>query len=91
MPTELNPKHAVVWSQPNCPGCNTAKALLAQQGYDVEVKMLDGTELTKEDLFRAVPGARSVPQVFINGELVGGLNELVKVLKGDSIKTTKVV
>ena len=35
----------------------------------------------KEDLMEAVPGARSVPQIFLDGELVGGFQELKKRLE----------
>ena len=31
---------------------------------------------TKEDLLEAVPSARSVPQIFLDGEHVGGFTEL---------------
>ena len=34
------------------------------------------TDWTKEQLLEAVPTARTVPQIFLDGELVGGFNEL---------------
>ena len=34
--------------------------------------------LKKEDLLLVAPNARSVPQIFIDGELIGGYNELMK-------------
>ena len=36
---------------------------------------------TKEDLLEAVPTARAVPQIFLDGELVGGFYELKKRLE----------
>jgi len=66
---------AVVWSKPACPFCDRAIALLTREGYEIEVKKV-GEGYTKEDLLEAVPGARSVPQIFIEEEYVGGYTEL---------------
>lgn len=74
-----NRPFAVVWSQANCPACNQAKNLLDIKGIPYEVRML-GENATKQELLVAVPGARSVPQIFLNGEYVGGLPELRKIL-----------
>lgn len=76
MPTNLNSK-AVVWSQENCLACNQAKTLLEIKGIPYEVKML-GENATKQELLEAVPDARSVPQIFIDGKYIGGLPELRK-------------
>lgn len=64
-------KKAVVWSQPNCPYCDMAKKLLESQGYEVEERKI-GFTYTKEQFFEANPGARSVPQIYLNEELVPG-------------------
>jgi glutaredoxin len=66
---------AVVWSKPMCPYCDQAKALLRNNGYEVEERKI-GDGYLKEDLLEAVPGARSVPQIFLDEELIGGFNEL---------------
>ena len=79
MQTNLNNKRAVVWSQTNCPACNQAKSLLDIKGIEYEVKML-GVDATKQELLEAVPDARSVPQIFLDGKYVGGLTELRKAL-----------
>ena len=60
---------AIVWSQPNCQYCNMAKSLLRQRGYEVEERIVSVTH-TKEQLLEAVPNAKSVPQIFLNGILV---------------------
>ena len=33
-------------------------------------------KLSREDLLESVPNARTVPQIFINNQLVGGFTEL---------------
>lgn len=66
---------ATVWSKYHCPYCEQAKALLTQQGIPFEERKIDDG-YTKEDLLEAVPTARTVPQIFINEQLIGGFNEL---------------
>jgi glutaredoxin len=70
---------AIVWSKYDCPYCDQAKALLKSKGIQVEEKKI-GDGYTKEELLEAVPTARSVPQIFLDGELVGGFTELRKKL-----------
>jgi glutaredoxin 3 len=66
---------AIVWTKDACPYCVQAKALLEQQGIKYEEKKI-GAEYTREQLLEAVPAARTVPQIFLDGELVGGFTEL---------------
>ena len=66
---------AVVWSKNQCPFCVQAKALLTQKGIEYEEKKI-GDGYTKEDLLEAVPHAMTVPQIFLDGELIGGFKEL---------------
>ena len=66
---------AIVWSKYHCPYCDQAKALLTSKGIQFEEKKI-GDGYSKEELLEAVPNARSVPQIFLDGELVGGFNEL---------------
>lgn len=66
---------AVVWSKYHCPFCDQAKALLQNKNIPfTEHKIGDG--YTKEELLEAVPHARSVPQIFVDDQLIGGFNEL---------------
>jgi glutaredoxin 3 len=66
---------AIVWSKYNCPYCDQAKALLTQRGIKYEERKI-GDGYSKEDLLEAVPNARTVPQIFINNQLIGGFTEL---------------
>lgn len=72
---------AVVWSKYHCPFCDQAKALLTQKGIVFEEKKI-GDGYSKEDLLEAVPTARTVPQIFLDGQLIGGFTELKKYLQG---------
>ena len=71
---------AVVWSKYNCPFCDQAKALLKQKGITFEERKI-GDGFTREDLLESVPNARTVPQIFLDEELIGGFTELKKRLE----------
>jgi len=68
---------AVIWSKYHCPYCDLAKALLKSKGIEFEERKI-GDGYTKEELLEAVPTARTVPQIFIDGKLIGGYTELQK-------------
>lgn len=72
---------AIVWSKNQCPYCDQAKALLKLKGIEFEERNVQ-TDWTKEQLLEAVPNARTVPQIFLDGKLVGGFNELKAQLNG---------
>ena len=77
----MTTKNAVIWTQNNCvEGILAAKAVVAQ-GYTYAFNNIDSKEFTKDELLAAVPGVKTVPQIFIDGELVGGLPQLLTLLK----------
>jgi glutaredoxin len=70
---------AIVWSKDSCPYCDQAKALLKSRNIEFEERNV-GQDWTREQLLEAVPTARTLPQIFLNEELVGGFTELRKKL-----------
>lgn len=71
---------AIVWSKYNCTFCDQAKALMTQMNMEFEERKI-GDGYSKEDLLEAVPTARTVPQIFINGNHIGGFTELRQYLE----------
>jgi len=67
---------AIVWTKTVCPYCVNAKNLLDSKGIEYEERNLETGGWTKEQLLEAVPGARTVPQIFIDGKLIGGYDQL---------------
>lgn len=65
----------IIWSKYNCPYCDQAKALLNSKGIKFEERKI-GDGWTKEDLLEEIPTARTVPQIILNDELIGGFTEL---------------
>jgi len=70
---------ATVWSKDNCPFCDQAKSLLTLKGIEFEERKI-GHGWTKEQLLEHVPTARTVPQIFLGEEYVGGFDDLKKKL-----------
>ena len=66
---------AVVWSKEQCPYCVQAKKLLELKGIEYEERNIQ-KDWTKEQLLEAVPTARTLPQIFLDEEYVGGFQEL---------------
>jgi glutathione-dependent peroxiredoxin len=73
-PQAVKPKLVSLFAKVGCPYCARAKALLKQHGLDYEEIVL-GKDVTTHSL-KAVTGATTVPQVFIDGQLVGGSEAL---------------
>lgn len=70
-----------VFSKKACAGCDKVKAMLKSRGLVYKEYMVDSEDgLAKQELFARVPGVRTVPQVFIDGKLIGGAEALVKEL-----------
>ena len=60
-----------------CPYCARARALLERKGVDyTEIDILE--EPTRRDeMIRRAGGRATVPQIFINGEHIGGCDDMV--------------
>ena len=69
-----------VFSKNNCVYCTKAKALLKGLGLEFEEKSLEkdfGSDPTK--LIKAIgKNVRTMPQIKIDGKLIGGYNQLVE-------------
>jgi len=68
------PSLVSLFSKAGCVFCARAKSMLEEKGMDYEEIVL-GKDITTRSL-RAVTGATTTPQVFIDGKLVGGSEEL---------------
>jgi glutaredoxin-related protein len=66
---------AIVWSKNQCQYCEQAKNLLRMKGIDYEERNIS-KDYTREQLLEAVPTARTVPQIFLDDNYIGGFTEL---------------
>ncbi len=68
--------HVKIYSSDYCPYCSRAKALLRERGVtDWEEIVVDGKPDVRAEMAKMV-GRTSVPQIFINGQHVGGCDDL---------------
>ena len=70
---------AVIWSKPGCPQCTSAKQLLQLNSIEFEEKNIaEGHKI--QDLLALVPNAKTMPQIWLDDEHLGGYPELEKKL-----------
>jgi glutathione-dependent peroxiredoxin len=77
-PEAAKPKVVSLFAKVGCPFCAKAKTMLQEHGLDYE-EITVGKNVTTRSV-RAVTGAMTVPQVFIDGKLIGGSEDLAAYL-----------
>ena len=82
MPQALTAK---VYTMPGCPNCVTAKNLLKSKGIMFEEVSLTTEEERKGFYEICGPAVRQMPQIFLNGQRVGGLAGLQAALKQPTV------
>ena len=66
----------IVYSTDNCPFCRAAKDLLTGKG--IRFREVDVSEENQFDQLVQKTGWKTVPQIFIDGQLIGGFQELLQ-------------
>jgi glutaredoxin len=61
----------VVYTKPGCPSCDSVKSYLRGRNITFD-EMVVGQDITREELLERMPGIQTVPQVIIDGHVVGG-------------------
>lgn len=66
-----------IYTKDYCPFCVKAKALLKRKGFTdiIEIDITNNEELQQEMITKS-GGRRTVPQIFINNESIGGCDDL---------------
>lgn len=71
----MEPKVEIyTWSR--CPFCIRAKALLKNKGVNFTEYCIDGDEGARQVMAQRANGRRSLPQIFINDQHIGGCDDL---------------
>ena len=66
-----------VYSTAVCPYCVAAKNLLKSKGLEWSEVRVDTDPAQRDAMLARSGGRRTVPQIFINDQLVGGYDDLV--------------
>ena len=68
-----------IYSKPNCIFCDKAKALVHGRDLIYAEKMFGKDFNSPDELYKAVgKQVRTMPQIQIDGKLIGGYNQLVE-------------
>lgn len=65
-----------IYTWASCPYCIRAKALLQSKGVAFKEYKLDGDEEGRARMAERAHGRRTVPQIFINNQHIGGCDDL---------------
>lgn len=65
-----------IYTWRTCPFCIRAKQLLKSKGVNFVEYSIDGDEAARSQMARRANGRRSLPQIFINNQHVGGCDDL---------------
>jgi glutaredoxin len=74
----MPPKTAELYRLPTCPYGKHAKALLEESGFQINDHVFDSHD--EAERFMSEYGVDTTPQVFIDGERIGGSEELERYL-----------
>ena len=65
-----------IYTSPLCGYCHAAKRLLNQKGIAFDETDVLANPNMKAEMIQRAQGSRTVPQIFIGGEHIGGSDEL---------------
>jgi glutaredoxin 3 len=82
-------KKVTVYSMQNCPYCVKAKNLLTQRGVQYQVEMIDEWPDDQWDALVKKSGMKTVPQIYVDDQLIGGYNQLAEVDAKDQLSSLK--
>lgn len=69
-------KNIEIYTTPTCPYCVAAKRLFAEKKKDFTEFNVSGDPEKREEMMTRANGRRTVPQIFIEGEHIGGADDL---------------
>jgi glutaredoxin 3 len=74
----------VVYTKENCPYCRLAKELLSARHVSFEEIRID-QDIAKRDEMIRLSNRRTVPQIFINDQSIGGYDDLAQLAKSGNL------
>ncbi len=80
-----NAKKIKIYTWGYCPYCIRAKKLLEEEKLDFEEICLDGREEELKELINKTKH-KTVPQIFIGSEMIGGFKELSKLRQSGKLQ-----
>lgn len=76
-----------IYGKTQCPHCEQAKRFCESRSYPFTYKQLD-VDFTRDEVLEMFPGARTFPQIIINGEKIGGFDKLARYVEDTNYNGT---
>ena len=67
-----------IYSTGTCPICVKTKAFLTKRGIDYDEVRIDLDRAAMQEFSAVTNGARTVPQILVDGKCIGGFTELTE-------------
>lgn len=74
-----------IYSTARCPICDKTKTLLNKWNIPFDVAMVDSDHSALREMAELTDGARTVPQISIDGKWIGGFSELTMLHMDDEL------
>lgn len=74
----------ILYTKDNCPYCRMAKDLLTARNVTFEEVRIDLDENKRDEMIK-LSNRRTVPQIFINGQSIGGYDDLAALAKSGKL------
>lgn len=76
----------ILYTKADCPYCDRAKQWLGSKQVAFQELRIDLDPSLKEEMLARSQGRRTVPQIFINGEGIGGFDDLIALDRQGKLK-----
>ena len=74
----------IIYTKENCPYCVLAKTLLTERGVTFSEVRIDLDDSKRDEMVR-LSNKRTVPQIFINDQPIGGYDDLAALAKSGKL------
>ncbi|WP_370931558.1 glutaredoxin 3 [Bartonella sp. DGB1] len=75
----------IIYIKASCPYCQTAKQLLTSKNLVLEEIDITDNDTLKQEMIQKANGRHTVPQIFINGQHIGGCDDLQALEKANKL------
>lgn len=82
--TLISTSKVTIYGTDSCGYCTAARTLLKKKGVDYDEVLVSRDDDTRQEMER-LSGRRTVPQIFINDQPIGGFDELYRLDKNGEL------
>jgi len=76
-----------IWGKPACPSCTKAKMFCENNNLPFEYLEM-GKDFSREAILAEFPNARTFPQIVINGNKIGGYEQMLTYVESTNYNGT---